>query len=556
MRLGSGWRWLLAAFTLLAVGMITFALVYWLIAGKPRYGLLSARTDPPGAEVYVDGEKLGITPLDDRQVLAGPHHIRFLKENYFDLDRRVTILSGIKLPMREILEPIILVQLTPEELRRVREMIRKVQFTLTEKIHFPPPEDYNTLYFCREILKLDPGNQYARQTLRQLADDLREQAKMAFERGDLVEAEKILSDLARVEPQDTETTAQLDDVRQKVQQTRAARQNQIDTLIRGIDEAFGADRLCPPQPNNALDLLRELGQVDPRSRYVRGARLKLKDLLSERATRLAGQEDWNGAKTALATALQIVPNDADLSERLVQINKRLDEIAQAEQEKLRRQEQERQRVTRGQDSRRNGLAAYRNGNYERAIEELRQAGDIQGFDEEICYFMGASYLELRQPDRALTYFHDTLAANPNNASAHAQLGLLYLNRRKDFARAEEHFQRAQSLGGALGFDKNRLAQLIRDTRYQALLAKANANPIFVEHRHAFGSCQGTLTISGARIEYRTREGDHTFVRPPGDLRSVTFKDDGMEMRFDDKKYNFRFKNREDIQLVRELLKKS
>jgi tetratricopeptide (TPR) repeat protein len=358
-----------------------------------------------------------------------------------------------------------------------------------------------------------------------------------------------------VEPQDSETATQLDEVRQKVQQTQAARQSQIGTLTKNIDEAFTAGRLCPPQPNNALDLLRELSQIDPRSRYVRGARLKLKDRLSERAARLTTQEDWNGAKAALAAALQITPNDADLSERLVQVNKKLDQIAQAEQEKLRRQEQERQRIARGLESRRNGLAAYRNGNYERAIEELRQAGDIQGFDEEICYFIGASYLELRQPERALTSFHDALAANPNNPSAHAQLGLLYLNQRKDFARAEEHFLRAQALGGAAGFDKNRLAQLIRETRYQALLAKASATPIAVEHRHTFGSCQGTLLFTGTRVEYRTKEGDHGFIRQPGNLKNVTFKDDGLEMRFDDKKYNFRFKNREDLQLVRELLKK-
>ena len=95
--------------------------------------------------------------------------------------------------------------------------------------------------------------------------------------------------------------------------------------------------------------------------------------------------------------------------------------------------------------------------------------------------------------------------------------------------------------------------MIRDVRYQALLAKAGNTPIPVEHNHAFGSCLGELQLGVKGIEYRVREGDHGFSRPFGAVRSVSYKSDGIELRFDDKKYSFRFRNREDIQIVRELL---
>lgn len=546
-------RFLYAALSLLASGGIAFAVVYYSLLSKPRFGLLTVRSEPPGAEVFVDAQKIGVTPLEDRQVPAGNRRVRLTKDGYFDVERSVIIRSHIETPLKETLEPIIHVQLTREAVRKVEEFIRKAQLTLKEEIHFPPPEDYNTVYFCRQILQLDTSNQFARDTLRQLASDLRQQANQAYASGNLQEAEQLLAELAKIEPKDAETASRLEEVRQKVQQSQEERQSKIALLQQRIEEAFPEDRLAPPHANNALEMLRELSQLDTRNRYARGARLKLRDQLRDRAEKLAGQQDWSGAKNAFTYALQISPEDTDLSDRLVAVNKKIDELAQAELEKQRRAEQERQRTTRGQELRRSGIASYRAGNYERALDELRQAADIQGIDDEISFYMGASYQELKQPERALTAFRDCIAANPNHAPALINLGLIYLNYRRDYARAEDHLLRAQQLGGAAGYDRNRLAQMIRDVRYQARLAKAATTPFLVEHHHAFGSCKGELLLNTAHIEYRGSDPDHNFVRAYNELRNLDYKSDGIDLRFGDKKYSFKFRNREDIQLVRELL---
>ena len=62
----------------------------------------------------------------------------------------------------------------------------------------------------------------------------------------------------------------------------------------------------------------------------------------------------------------------------------------------------------------------------------------------------------------------------------------------------------------------------------------------VSHRHAVGSCKGTLLISGANILYRTAESNDSFSFP---LSDITFGLQGGNEFFvqekGGKKYNFR-----------------
>jgi tetratricopeptide (TPR) repeat protein len=61
------------------------------------------------------------------------------------------------------------------------------------------------------------------------------------------------------------------------------------------------------------------------------------------------------------------------------------------------------------------------------------------------FLRGRNYASALDYDGAIKSFEEAIRANPNSASAHKELGLLYYERRKDYARAIYHLQRLLEL---------------------------------------------------------------------------------------------------------------
>ena len=57
-------------------------------------GILVVETDPPGAEVYIDGDRVGVTPLRLENVPVGERDIRLQKTNYVSHLEKVTVQSA------------------------------------------------------------------------------------------------------------------------------------------------------------------------------------------------------------------------------------------------------------------------------------------------------------------------------------------------------------------------------------------------------------------------------------------------------------------------------
>jgi PKD repeat protein len=68
------------------------------LAGAPAAaaaaGAISIASDPSGASVYVDGQFVGETPLDVRQIAPGDHRVRVVKDGYLENGRVVNIAAG------------------------------------------------------------------------------------------------------------------------------------------------------------------------------------------------------------------------------------------------------------------------------------------------------------------------------------------------------------------------------------------------------------------------------------------------------------------------------
>ena len=60
----------------------------------PIYGVLLVKSNPIGADVFVDGENKGKTPRQLAQTIIGSHRVRILKEGYLSYEETVTILEG------------------------------------------------------------------------------------------------------------------------------------------------------------------------------------------------------------------------------------------------------------------------------------------------------------------------------------------------------------------------------------------------------------------------------------------------------------------------------
>jgi len=69
-------------------------------------GTLAVRSDPPGAEVYVDGVLQGTTPVDLTGVPAGTHTLELRKAGYIAINESIEIEAGATTEIvRELAEP-------------------------------------------------------------------------------------------------------------------------------------------------------------------------------------------------------------------------------------------------------------------------------------------------------------------------------------------------------------------------------------------------------------------------------------------------------------------
>lgn len=63
---------------------------------KPAYGALQIRSDPPGAEVFIDSIKSGVTPINLNQLKKGDHTVKLIKPGYDEWKKDIKIQAGVK----------------------------------------------------------------------------------------------------------------------------------------------------------------------------------------------------------------------------------------------------------------------------------------------------------------------------------------------------------------------------------------------------------------------------------------------------------------------------
>jgi tetratricopeptide (TPR) repeat protein len=538
---------MLAMVTLALCAVLSFAIAFFYQYWKPKYGELTIQTTPSGALIYLDGKLRGASPIPLSNLLSGGHRLKVTKDGYKDFIQAVTVTPYHVDNLHFNLEPIV-PQLSNEQLADVEAWKKKLDNAQQENILFPPPDDYNVLYFANKILLIDPANSYAMEVKNRLADSVRHLAELAYAREDWLESEKQYRNLALLFPDDSSISELLADVAVKLEKSVKDRETQIQGWRVKAEAAIKAGNLLPPDKDNALEAIRSIQRLDKDNGYVREGISQIKELLQNQGDSKMAASDWRGARDVFSRLLQNFPEDSYSRKRLGEVEAKIAEIAQREQQRTNEEQQSRRTIA---ALRQSALNSFRVGAYGKSISEWQEYLKAEPNSDEAYFYIGASYQDQKQLDTAILNFEKCLSINPKHVLAHLNLGLLYDYHRNNLKLAEEHLRKAKELGGSEKYTPDRLQVMIQDLQDRAKASTVLKLLIAVEHKHVFSSCRGNLTFTEEGMEFRTTETDHSFYEPYNSLRAFTLKDDELSIKTrDNKKYNFRFLNAEDADHVR------
>lgn len=93
-----------------------------------------------------------------------------------------------------------------------------------------------------------------------------------------------------------------------------------------------------------------------------------------------------------------------------------------------------------------GLAYFKKSQYDKAISEFNKAIEINPKIGETYYYRGLAYFNIGKNDRAIADYNYAIKLNPTYAEAYINRAWFYYYFHKDYDRAWEDVQKAQSLG--------------------------------------------------------------------------------------------------------------
>ncbi|MBN2242023.1 MAG: PEGA domain-containing protein [Acidobacteria bacterium] len=543
-------RTLLSGLLILAtVFILSFAAIFLYQYLKPKYGTLVLQTTPPGASVSIEGKPMGETPLTLSDLRSGMVALKGEKEGYKELSQSVYVIPYTTQNLHWELEPLVS-ELTNEQLARIEALRKRLESAREEKIFLPPPEDYNVLLFADRILEIDPSNEYALNVKSGLVENIRNLADLAYAQQDWLEAEKQYRRLALLVQYDLVTETRLADIAKRIDESIKDREIQIGGWKTRAEAAIKAGRLLPPEKDNALEAVRTIQRLDASNTYARETIARLKDLLQTRGDSKIAAEDWQGARNEFRSILQYFPEDTYSRARLESVQGRIAEMEQPRPQEV-PSEQEKQHLQQTMSEvRREALDLFNKGSYRESIEKWTEYLQTDPDGDEAYFYLGAAYQSTKQLDSAIFNYENCIARNPDHASAHLNLGMLYDYHRNNPAVAQEHLKRAMELGGSGEYSPKRIRAMIQDLEDRAIAGTVLGTLIPVEHAHMFSSCRGSIRFTESGVQYITTETDHSFYESYPRLRAMSLQGVNLTIKTRDKTYNFRFMNDTDAARVK------
>jgi tetratricopeptide (TPR) repeat protein len=100
-----------------------------------------------------------------------------------------------------------------------------------------------------------------------------------------------------------------------------------------------------------------------------------------------------------------------------------------------------------------GLNLLRQGQYQEAVELLKDSAQLEPGNYRAHYALGLCYRRLRQPDQAISEFEAAANFNPNYFDAYFAMGNIYKDIKNDLDRAAQNLRRAGEVSEQVGRPK-------------------------------------------------------------------------------------------------------
>lgn len=530
---------------ILAVGAF---LVYYIL--KPKYGSVTVRSYPDQAAVYLDGDQIGMTPTTQENIEAGNHLLKVAKGGYKPIEKEIAIEANKNLKLdifqlEKIGETATTTTTTPqgpteEQIAQIEDLRGKADLAYSQKRYIEPQEDC-ALTYCQQILQLDAQNPFALEMRQKIVDAVKERAGKAAAAKNWFLAEKLYTQLVQIAPDDPELPPALEKASAEVKLLQAKKTETIKDLSKRAQSAFTEGRLVTPPEDNAYELCSQIKRLENTNKFANGMIQRIKNQVPLQADEAILSENYDKAKTLIMAYNRYYPGDRAMEAKLDRLNQKLADLdSQRQQQERDRQQQE--TANRGRTLMANGIAEYKRGNYSGAVDLLEQSVKIDAQQPDAYFYLGASYLELKNFGRAQEYFKRAIQLKPDYALAHLNLGILAQTDR-NWDLAITHLQRVAQLGGVPNYPVDKLQGMIRELEIRKSFGALVNRSIAVEHKHVFGGCSGYMSFTPDSIRYETSESKDGFTQPLKAVKGLSFSK-GSEMNFQigEKKYKFEIKN--------------
>lgn len=519
---GARW-WPFAAAAAVLITTLTVAGIY-LITKKPStVDYLVISTVPSGAEIKLDAQDYGQTPVKLEQVKIGTYTLTITKEGYEPIVEQITVSESIpELDYKlRLLPPADAVGMAPEE------AIRKYQDQAGDAFadgRYGFPLDDSALYYSNLILNTDANNQFALDMKESVRKALLQAAQSAISRRDQGHAQEIYNVLLEHFPKDPETQA----AAAKLESTLSSRKGEVLDLVRKAEEALRAGRLIDPGSSSAYYFSRQALAIDRQNAQALAVRNRVKETLTAAAEQAYARGDSDAAIRQFEQITELFREDKQLRVRLKDIEaNRAAETAKANDPKRRRIR---------------GLDNYSAGRFDEAIPDLQFAVSNGEGTADVMFALARSHMKLGQYDEAVDYFN-RVPANVGDAyrSSIAALGEIAMER-GDTSKALERYKEARRLGGSPLYSVATLDDRIEriEKRQRDKAAEPKPASVQVKHLHGSlrGSCSGTLTVDRTGVRYDGN--DHTYaanfigvgVRIGKDEMTVSFQNKSQKFKAD------------------------
>jgi tetratricopeptide (TPR) repeat protein len=447
---------------------------------------------PSGADILMDGEHKGQTPLLLEGISFGSHLIQIDKQGYVSFSRKIQVGNEQPVSIMAQLEKIP-VQSEPE----------------------PPPDvDPAALYkegkteeaiqACDAILARDPENRTALGLKEEIRRTLLKESRRLVEKARWDEARAVLRQVLIVAPNNPEALAELKIIKTKQKKSSTvpdpvnnSESMRSQELRQALLQAVNSGNYFPPKSGNAMDVISQLNVLLPNDPVVK-EKLDLiyREVLGQTQRRIQSR-DFEGARSMAKTLQTYFPDRADV--------KSLREVLNSEE-----------------------------GRAQTARETSYQKAESA---------MAAGHYVTPVNENAVTYCNRALGADPQNAKllalkkdalnkAIGQAKELIRGEKYEEARAVYQALAPLSLGeDSFPLSARELSEAIQKLEFAAFP---------VVHDHTIGNCTGRLRINGYVIAFvPSGDAKDAFSQP---LREIIQVETGDKLKIQFKTRTFRFQS--------------